>query len=31
MIHARKDHWLVAGAALLADLRLNNGRKGTTA
>ncbi len=31
MIHARKDRWPVAGAALLADVRFNHGRKEATA
>jgi hypothetical protein len=31
MIHARKDRWQIAGAASLADVRFNHGRKEATA
>jgi hypothetical protein len=31
MIYARKDRLPVAGAALLADVRFNHGKKGATA
>jgi hypothetical protein len=30
MIHARRDPWAVAGAALLADARFNHGSKEAT-